>query len=102
MTNITNFLIAQPLEQFEIIYLGSIRGISINNSLMYLIFVYLIIRFFFGLALFKMRLIPLNLQIFIEQIYNFVFGLVKQQINISGYPYFPVIFALFLFIYINC
>lgn len=98
MINIPNFLMTQPLEQFEIVYLGSIGGIPINNSLIYLIFVYLVIRFFFGLALLNMRLIPYNFQIFIEQIYNFVFGLVKQQINVSGYPYFPVIFTLFLFI----
>ena len=98
MNHYTNFLITQPLEQFEIIYLGSIAGIPINNSLIYLIFVYLVIRFFFGLALFNMRLIPHNLQVFIEQLYNFVFGLVKQQINVSGYPYFPIIFTLFLFI----
>ena len=95
---IINMTFFQPLEQFEIIYLGSIAGIPINNSLIYLIFVYLIIRFFFGLALFNLRIIPLNLQIFIEQIYNFVFSIVKQQINTSGYPYFPVIFSLFLFI----
>lgn len=98
MNNLTTYLIAQPLEQFEIIYLGSIAGIPINNSLLYLIFVYLVIRFFFGLALLDMRVVPLNLQIFIEQIYNFVFGLVKQQINVSGYPYFPIIFSLFMFI----
>ena len=93
-----NLFLTQPLEQFEITYLGSIAGIPINNSLLYLIFVYLAIRFFFGLAIMNMRLIPLNLQIFVEQVYNFVFGLVKQQINVSGYPYFPIIFTLFLFI----
>ena len=98
-TFLTNSVIlTQPLEQFEIVYLGSIAGIPINNSLIYLIFVYLIIRFIFGLVLMNMRLIPLNLQIFAEQMYNFVFGLVKQQINVKGYPYFPVIFTLFTFI----
>jgi ATP synthase subunit 6 len=91
-------MLYQPLEQFEIIFFGSIRNIPITNSLIYLIFVYLIIRFFFGLVFFDNKLIPYNLQIFIEQIYAFVFGLVKQQINISGYPYFPLIFTLFLFI----
>jgi ATP synthase subunit 6 len=101
MNNFSNILITQPLEQFEIIYLGSIAGIPINNSLIYLIFVYLVIRFFFGLALHNMRLVPYNLQIFVEQIYNFVFGLVKQQINVSGYPYFPIIFTLFLFILVS-
>lgn len=93
-----NFTLMQPLEQFEIIYFGSIAGIPINNSLIYLIIIYLVIRFFFGLVLLNLRVIPYNLQTFIEQIYNFVFGLVKQQINTSGYAYFPIIFTLFLFI----
>lgn len=97
----SNTFITQPLEQFEIIYLGSIAGIPVNNSLIYLIFVYLTIRFFFGLALYNLRLVPYNLQIFVEQIYNFVFGLVKQQIGVSGYPYFPIIFTLFLFILVS-
>ena len=101
MNNLSSYIITQPLEQFEITYLGSFAGIPINNSLLYLIFVYLVIRFFFGLALVNMRLVPYNLQIFVEQIYNFVFGLVKQQINVSGYPYFPIIFTLFLFDHIS-
>ncbi len=91
-------MLYQPLEQFEILFFGNVRNIPITNSLIYLIFVYLIIRFFFGLVFFDNKLIPYNLQIFVEQIYNFVFGLVKQQINVSGYPYFPLIFTLFLFI----
>lgn len=93
--------LVQPLEQFEIIFLGTLGGIPINNSLIYLIFVFLIIRFLFGLVLFNLRIIPYNLQIVVEQIYSFVFGLVKQQINISGYAYFPIIFTLFLFILIS-
>lgn len=36
------------------------------------------------------------MQVFVEQLYNFVFGLVKQQINVKGYAYFPIIFSLFL------
>lgn len=97
MNSLFNF---QPLEQFEIVFLGNLAGIPINNSLIYLIIVYLVIRFLFGLVFVNMRLIPYNLQTFVEQIYNFVFGLVKQQINVSGFAYFPVIFTLFLFILI--
>lgn len=96
-----NFILMQPLEQFEIIFLGTFAGIPINNSLIYLIIVYLVIRFFFGLVLVNLRIIPYNLQIFIEQIYSFVFGIVKQQINTSGYAYFPMIFTLFLFILVS-
>jgi ATP synthase subunit 6 len=90
----------QPLDQFEIIFLGNIKNFYINNSLIYLIIVYLIIRLSYSLILYDLRLIPYNWQIFMEQIYTFVFGLVKQQINISGYAYFPLIFTLFLFILI--
>lgn len=95
-----NILITQnqPLDQFEIIFLGYFTKFPINNALIYLILVYFLIRFFFAMVLLDLRLIPYNLQIFIEQIYNFVFGLVKQQININGYAYFPIIFTLFLFI----
>ena len=96
-----NFILMQPLEQFEIIFLGNFAGYTINNSLIYLIIVYLVIRFFFGLVLVNLRIVPYNLQVFIEQIYTFVFGLVKQQINTSGYPYFPMIFTLFLFILVS-
>ena len=93
--------LAQPLEQFEIIFLGTLGGIPINNSLIYLIFVFLIIRFLFGIVLYNLKIVPYNLQIIVEQIYSFVFGLVKQQINVSGYAYFPIIFTLFLFILIS-
>jgi ATP synthase subunit 6 len=101
MSNLNlNFIYYQPLDQFEIIFLGNIKNLYINNSLIYLIIVYLIIRISYSLILYDLRLIPYNWQIFMEQIYTFVFGLVKQQINISGYAYFPLIFTLFLFILI--
>ena len=90
----------QPLDQFEIIFLGYFNGITISNSLVYLVLVYFLIRFLFGMVFFNTKIIPYNLQIIVEQLYSFVFGLVKQQINTKGYAYFPVIFSLFLFILI--
>jgi ATP synthase subunit 6 len=91
------FINYQPLDQFEIIYLGNFL-IDINNSLIYFIFVYFVIICMHFLVLYDLRIIPYNWQIFVENIYNFVLGLVKQQINVSGYAYFPLIFTLFLFI----
>jgi ATP synthase subunit 6 len=94
----------QPLDQFEIVFfsyfnsLPIIGAIPINTGLIYLILIYLIIRSLFGLILINLKLIPYPLQIFVENLYNFVFGLVKQQINLNGYAYFPIIFSLFLFI----
>ncbi len=88
----------QPLDQFEIIFLGYFNKFPINTALIYLIFVYLLIRSLFAIVLLDLKLIPSNIQIFVEHLYNFVFGLVKQQININGYAYFPIILTLFLFI----
>ena len=51
-----NFTLMQPLEQFEIIFLGTFAGIPINNSLIYLIIVYLVIRFFFWFSFSKFKI----------------------------------------------
>ena len=59
MRNITG-LLYQPLDQFEIIFLGNIKNLYINNSLVYLIIVYIIIRLAFSLILYDLRLIPYN------------------------------------------
>lgn len=59
MKNLT-VLFYQPLDQFEIIFLGNIKNLYINNSLIYLIIVYLIIRLSFSLILYDLRLIPYN------------------------------------------
>ncbi len=95
-----NLIQLQPLDQFEIIFLGYFFTFPINTILIYLILVYLIIRFFFDIIFVKLSLLPYNQQLLGEKIYNFVFGLVKQQINSNGYAYFPLIFTLFLFILI--
>jgi ATP synthase subunit 6 len=91
-----NFFQYQPLEQFEVIFFGYLKKYPINTGLIYLIILYLLIRFFFGIVLLNFKLIPNSMQLFVEQLYSFVFGLVKQQINLKGYAYFPVIFSLFL------
>ena len=93
-----NIILFQPLEQFEVVYLTTFYGYIINNSILYLILVYLLIRFFFGFVLFQLNTIPKNWQSFLELIYKFVFGLVKQQIGSKGYAYFPILFTLFIFI----
>jgi len=95
-----NILNYQPLEQFEIIFLGYLGGLPITNSLIYLIIVYLLIRFLFGMVFIKKTIIPYNFQNFVELIYNFVFSLIKQQIGVRGYVYFPIILSLFMFVFV--
>lgn len=55
-----NLTYYQPLDQFEIIFLGNIKNLYINNSLIYLIIVYLIIRLSYSLILYDLRIIPYN------------------------------------------
>lgn len=59
---------------------------------------YFIIRFFFDLSILRAKVIPSNLQILMEHVYSFVFGLVKQQMNKKSQAYLPIIFTLFMFI----
>jgi len=58
------------------------------------LFLYLYLRFTFSLA----KLIPYNAQTLLEQVYNFVFTVLKQQLNLKGFVYFPLVFSIFLFI----
>ncbi len=91
----------QPLKQFELYYLGDFAGIAISNALLSLAITCLIIQFSFCLMLIRLQLIPYNWQIFIEEIYIFVFNLVKQQIKTNSYQYFPIILTLFLYILVS-
>lgn len=88
----------QPLEQFEVFFYTKVGNIILTNSTIYLLLLCFCIFFLFGLVFLQLRLIPYNIQSFLEEIYNFVFGLVKQQMGIKGFAYFPIIFTLFLFI----
>ena len=89
----------QPLAQFEIIFLSFYKNIiPINNALIYMFFVYFIIRILFGMVFISRKIIPNNWQFFLEEMYLFVFNLLKQQVGIKGYGYFPIKFTLFLFI----
>lgn len=91
----------QPLDQFEIIFLGYFKGIPINNLIIYMIFMYLSLRILFGLTFLELKIIPNNWQRLFESLYLFVFNLLKQQVGIKGYAYFPLKFTLFLFILVG-
>ncbi len=88
----------QPLAQFELIFLSYIKNIDRNNSIIYMFFMYLTLRLFFGIVFMNLKVIPNNWQILLESIYLFVFNIIKQQVGFKGYPYFPIKLTLFLFI----
>lgn len=91
----------EPLDQFELVFLGYFKQIPINNSTLYMIFSYIIIRFFFGLTFFNLKLIPNNWQQFFESYYLFALSMIKDQIGRSGLMYFPLIFTIFTTILIS-
>lgn len=96
-------LIFSPLEQFRIISLFPLHYKNLylnftNSSL------FLLLTLFFLALLFHMSLrqggllIPSRWQSFLEMIYEFVASLVNEQIGKKGAKFFPLIFALFVWI----
>lgn len=54
-------LFFQPLDQFEIIFLGNLyKYLPLNNSLLYMFYIFIIIRFLFGVILIDLKIIPNN------------------------------------------
>lgn len=92
-------MLFQPLAQFEVFFLSYYKNIlPISNVFMYMLFIYLSVRFLFGMVLINIKIIPNNWQNLFEILYLFVFDLVKQQVGRQGYGYFPLKLTLFLFI----
>lgn len=89
----------QPLEQFEVFTIFFFfNNFVITNMFIYLSLITFFIYVYIKLASLQMKILSKNSQNLFEQLYNFVFTLVKQQLNVKGYAYFPLILCLFLFI----
>jgi F-type H+-transporting ATPase subunit a len=103
------YLTKSPLDQFTIRDLLSIKvdllgniQISLTNIGLYLIITTSIILMLFLLATNYNIIVPNNWSISIESIYATVFSIVINQINAKkGQMFFPLIFALFIYILIN-
>lgn len=93
-------MLYQPLEQFEIYFLAFFATLSITNAMYYIFFGKRIMHSLFNMLFFDLRVKPSFFQLIIEKIYDFLLVLVKQQISINGYLYFPMIFSLFITIII--
>jgi ATP synthase subunit 6 len=89
----------QPLEQFEIfIVFYFFNSFILTNMFIYLGLVIFFIYVYIKLTSLQVKILSKNSQNLFEQFYNFVFTLVKQQLNVKGYAYFPLLLCLFLFI----
>lgn len=92
-----------PLEQFEINIFFSLSffnffDISITNSTIYVFFSFLFFFFILYLGTFKILIIPTNLQIISELLYQFIFDMIKTQAGLKGQQFFPLLFVTFGFV----
>lgn len=86
----------QPLEQFEIFFLGFFLTIGLSNAAYYIFFGKRLLQSLFNMLFFDLRIKPSSFQIIVESLFDFLLTLLKQSIAITGYLYFPMIFSLFL------
>jgi F-type H+-transporting ATPase subunit a len=91
-----------PLHQFEIqplvpIHLGHWDLSFTNSSLFMLVAVALVTAFLVG-GMSHARLVPGRLQSMAELVYEFVAGMVRDNVGHEGKTYFPFVFTLFMFI----
>jgi len=91
-----------PLEQFDIINIKALStsflDLSINSILVpFIIFIFLIVG---TIWLFnnQFKIVPNYYQNLLENLYNFIINLIKQQAHDYGLFWFPFIFSLFNFI----
>jgi F-type H+-transporting ATPase subunit a len=97
--------INSPLEQFEIqTFIGinsSLFNISFLNISTFTLYVILILSVFYYINIYtykKTKLVSSNWNINIEALYSTIQNMVINQIGSKGYPFFPFIYALFIFI----
>ena len=91
-----------PLEQFEIhrlvpLEIGGV-DISFTNSALFMVASLAIGSGYLLLGMRRRAVVPGRLQSLAELTYEFVGGLIRDTIGSEGRPYFPFIFALFVFI----
>jgi F-type H+-transporting ATPase subunit a len=94
--------VSAPLEQFVIkplipLHLGSYDISYTNSALLMTIVVVAIMLLLLG-ATRRAALVPSRLQSLAELSYEFVAGMVRQEIGEDGAAFFPLVFAIFMFV----
>lgn len=93
---------SNPMEQFEIKTLIPIKvngvDISFTNSSLFMVLAVVLATLVLGLCLRKRTLVPHAAQSVPEGLYEFVRGLLVENVGAEGLKYFPFIFTLFTFV----
>ena len=91
-----------PMHQFEIKRLVPFElfgfDASFTNSALYMVIAATLITLFTVYAMRGRALVPSRLQSVAEISYEFVAGMVRQNVGTDGMKYFPFIFTLFMFV----
>jgi len=94
--------VASPLKQFEIKPIAPMEvggvDVSFTNSSLSMVVVIAAITLFLVLGMRKRALVPGRWQSLAELSYEFIAGLVRDNVGHEGRAYFPFIFSLFMFI----
>lgn len=93
---------ADPLHQFEIkplipLNLGGI-DVSFTNASLWMVISFAVMVLFLLIGVRKTSLIPGKMQSMAELSYEFIGGLIKENIGNEGRKYFPIIFSIFIFV----
>jgi F-type H+-transporting ATPase subunit a len=91
---------ADPLKQFEIKPLIPLEiagyDVSFTNSAMWMAIAVVTSLVFFLIATRKPQMVPGRAQVFAESMYEFIAGMVRDNIGSKGREYFPLIFTIFV------
>lgn len=96
---------ANPIHQFELqplihIPAGSL-DLSFTNSSLWMAIAVVVSTGFLTLAMRRKALVPGRAQIFAESLYEFVAGMIRENIGPKGRQYFPLIFTLFMVVFLG-
>ena len=91
---------ANPIHQFEIQPLVHIPvgnfDLSFTNSALWMMIAVVLSTTLLSVATRRKALIPGRMQIFAEMMYEFIAGMIRENIGSKGRQYFPLIFTLFV------
>jgi len=94
--------VANPLQQFEVktlvpIQLGDVDA-SLTNAGLFMIITVAAITLFLTLSMRQKSLVPGRWQSMAELSYEFIAGMIRDNVGAEGRKYFPFVFSLFMFI----
>jgi F-type H+-transporting ATPase subunit a len=94
--------VANPIEQFKIQPLVPLKiaglDVSFTNSAAMMVLAVLITTLFLTLSVRSRALVPGRWQSLAEIFYEFIAGMLRENVGSEGRAYFPFVFSLFMFV----